>query len=157
ISFLEVKGGTGPYSYSIDGGETFIQKVVFEGITPGTYSLFIQDANGCEHRENIVVPQSPATSPSIAKPAPPLPSALGNLPRPLTSFIGRGPALAEVRRLITQLDPDSGLPIHPLVTIVGQGGSGKTRLAIQVARELAAQYLHGAWWVELAPLNDGAL
>lgn len=105
----------------------------------------------------IVVPQSLATSPSIAKPAPPLPSALGNLPRPLTSFIGRGPALAEVRRLITQLDPDSGLPIHPLVTIVGQGGSGKTRLAIQVARELAAQYLHGAWWVELAPLNDGAL
>lgn len=67
ISFLEVKGGTGPYSYSIDGGETFMQKVVFEGITPGTYSLFIQDANGCEHRENIVVPQLPA--PDVALPS----------------------------------------------------------------------------------------
>jgi gliding motility-associated-like protein len=67
ISFLEVKGGTGPYSYSIDGGETFIQKVVFEGITPGTYSLFIQDANGCEHRENIVVPQLPA--PAVTLPS----------------------------------------------------------------------------------------
>ncbi len=67
ISFLEVNGGTGPYSYSIDGGETFIQNDVFEGITPGTYSLLIQDANGCEHSENIVVPQLPA--PAVTLPS----------------------------------------------------------------------------------------
>ncbi|MCW1967846.1 MAG: NB-ARC domain-containing protein, partial [Anaerolineae bacterium] len=111
----------------------------------------------------VVEPKAPRadaapTPPSpAANPAPSLPSTLGNMPRPLTSFIGRGAALAEVRRLLTQSDPDSGLLSHPLLTIVGQGGSGKTRLSIQVARELAAQYAHGAWWVELAPLNDGAL
>lgn len=67
ISFLEVKGGTDPYTYSIDGGQTFVQKVDFSGITPGTYRLFIQDAMGCEYGENIVVPQLPA--PTVALPS----------------------------------------------------------------------------------------
>jgi gliding motility-associated-like protein len=67
ISFLEVKGGTDPYLYSIDGGQTFVQEVDFSGITPGTYRLFIQDAMGCEYGENIVVPQLPA--PTVTLPS----------------------------------------------------------------------------------------
>ena len=106
-----------------------------------------------------VLPQSPSIAPSASapKPVPTISSGLGNLPRPLTSFVGRAAALTEVRHLLTQIEADAVLPSHPLVTIVGPGGSGKTRLSIQVARELVVQYPHGAWWVELAPLNDGNL
>jgi len=97
---------------------------------------------------------SPAPLPKIASAAS---RSLGNLPRPLTSFVGRGSALTEVRRLLAEIQDDTALPSRFLVTIVGPGGSGKTRLSIQVGRELAAQYRDGVWWVELAPLNDGAL
>ena len=44
-----------------------------------------------------------------------------------------------------------------VVTLIGPGGSGKTRLAIQVARLLSPQYRHGAWWVDLSSLRDAAL
>jgi hypothetical protein len=66
IRFTEVKGGTGPYLYSIDGGDTFVEDVDFSQITPGSYSLYIQDVNGCEYEENIVVPAAP--DPAIAIP-----------------------------------------------------------------------------------------
>lgn len=44
-----------------------------------------------------------------------------------------------------------------LISLLGPGGSGKTRLAIQVARELLDEYKHGVWFVDLAPLDDAAL
>ncbi len=73
-----------------------------------------------------------------------------NLPNPLTSFIGRENELAEIHQR---------LETSRLVTLVGAGGCGKTRLAIQVASGLAAapRFKQGAWWVDLAPLNDSAL
>ena len=66
-----------------------------------------------------------------------------NLPKPLTSFIGREREIQEVERLVSRAR---------LVTIVGPGGVGKTRLAIQVAGALIPQFRDGAWWVELASL-----
>ena len=71
-----------------------------------------------------------------------------NLPRPITSFIGREEELNEIETLLTQTR---------LLTLTGAGGSGKTRLAIQAADESAHNYPDGAWWVELAPLADGNL
>jgi predicted ATPase/DNA-binding CsgD family transcriptional regulator len=68
-----------------------------------------------------------------------------NLPAQLTSFVGRGEELAEVRRL---LDGDR------MITLTGSGGSGKTRLAIQAAGSLADQWPDGAWWVDLGPVTD---
>lgn len=44
-----------------------------------------------------------------------------------------------------------------LLTLVGVGGCGKTRLALQSAADGAARFAHGVWWVELAPLEDGEL
>ena len=44
-----------------------------------------------------------------------------------------------------------------LLTLTGAGGSGKTRLAIQVATDLIDAYRDGVWWVELASLSDGTL
>jgi len=71
-----------------------------------------------------------------------------NLPIPLSSFIGREREIVEVKRLLTE---------HRLLTLTGPGGSGKTRLALQVAADLRADYPDGAWLVEFAPLNEDDL
>jgi len=71
-----------------------------------------------------------------------------NLPVQLSRFIGREREIGEVRRLLSK---------SRLVTLTGPGGCGKTRLALQVVTELGAEYPHGMWLVELAPLSDPAL
>jgi non-specific serine/threonine protein kinase len=86
--------------------------------------------------------------------APPAATAPNNLPLALSSFVGRERELAAVRRLLSQAR---------LLTLVGAGGCGKTRLALEVARALAREpneaeaYADGVWLVELAPLADPAL
>ncbi|MEO6758853.1 MAG: gliding motility-associated C-terminal domain-containing protein [Saprospiraceae bacterium] len=62
IRFDTVIGGVGPYLFSIDGGQHFFTSIGFESITPGTYSLYIQVANGCEFSQNLVVPQAPTVN-----------------------------------------------------------------------------------------------
>ncbi|MBI5876622.1 MAG: XRE family transcriptional regulator [Chloroflexi bacterium] len=71
-----------------------------------------------------------------------------NLPTQLTSFIGRESEIAEVRRLLGGTR---------LLTLMGAGGVGKTRLALQVAADELATYPDGVWLAELAPLADPAL
>jgi predicted ATPase/class 3 adenylate cyclase len=73
-----------------------------------------------------------------------------NLPIPSTPFLGRERELAEVLGLLTR----DGLR---LVTLVGPGGTGKTRLALQAAAEAAEEFPDGLWWVSLAPLRDPSL
>src|SRR5579884_2074753 len=70
-----------------------------------------------------------------------------NLPAQLTSFIGRERESIEVKRLIATAR---------LVTLTGPGGCGKTRLALQVARDLVAEFADGARLVELAALSTPA-
>jgi predicted ATPase/DNA-binding CsgD family transcriptional regulator len=72
----------------------------------------------------------------------------GNLPAEATSFIGRRRELAEVRKKL------GGARV---VSLVGPGGVGKTRLAIRTAAELARGFRDGAWLVELADVRDPAL
>ena len=69
------------------------------------------------------------------------------LPVALTSFIGRAGPVREVAGLLEE---------HRLVTVTGPGGSGKTRLAGEVARRVAGRFADGAWLVELAPVQDPA-
>jgi predicted ATPase len=71
-----------------------------------------------------------------------------NLPVLLTSFVGRERELVELRELQRR---------SRLLTLTGPGGAGKTRLAEQLAREVAPQLPGGAWLVELAPLSDSTL
>lgn len=71
--------------------------------------------------------------------------AVHNLPAQLTSFIGRGGQLAEVRE---------SLRTSRLVTLTGAGGVGKTRLGIEVAARLAEKVDGGVWFVDLAPIAD---
>lgn len=70
------------------------------------------------------------------------------LPAQLTSFVGRDAEMREVRGLLAQ---------HRFVTLTGAGGAGKTRLAVQIAASVAADYADGIWYVDLAPLADADL
>ncbi|HTD76920.1 MAG TPA: helix-turn-helix domain-containing protein, partial [Chloroflexota bacterium] len=80
---------------------------------------------------------SALSSPSMAAP-----------PIHLTSFIGRQSELAEIQRLLASAR---------LLTLTGAGGVGKTRLAFEAARRLAADYADGIWLIELATLSDAGL
>src|SRR5438876_6583477 len=71
-----------------------------------------------------------------------------SLPKPLTSFIGREHELAQAKRLLQD---------SYLVTLTGPGGSGKTRLCIALAAEVAAEYPDGVYFVPLAPVRDPQL
>ncbi len=71
-----------------------------------------------------------------------------NIPIPLTSFIGRQQEVKEVADLLTK---------SRLVTLLGSGGVGKTRLAIQVTADLLDRFPDGVWFLDLAPLSDSAL
>jgi predicted ATPase/class 3 adenylate cyclase/uncharacterized protein HemY len=76
-----------------------------------------------------------------------LSSTPNNLPEQLTSFIGRETEIARVRELLSQ---------SRLVTLLGTGGCGKTRLSLQVAAEVLESYPDGVFFAELAPIADGA-
>ena len=73
------------------------------------------------------------------------PARRSNLRAPLTSFVGREDDLSRVLDLVTA---------HRLTTVIGPGGAGKTRLAIEAARRWLAVQPDSAWLVELAPVTD---
>jgi predicted ATPase/DNA-binding SARP family transcriptional activator len=81
-------------------------------------------------------------------PAPDSAEIRHNLPEPATTFIGREAELSAVSSRVVDAR---------LVTLVGVGGVGKTRLAIEVARSLLDLPADGVFFVDLAPLSDGAL
>ena len=91
------------------------------------------------------------TAPGLRREFPPLRSSAPpdtNLPVQVTSFVGRERELAEVRGLLTR---------SRIVTLVGVGGTGKTRLMLQAAADLGDRYRDGPWLVELAPVSDPGL
>ncbi|MEX0665678.1 MAG: LuxR C-terminal-related transcriptional regulator [Acidimicrobiia bacterium] len=71
----------------------------------------------------------------------------GNLPQQRSSLVGREPLVEEVAELVRS---------SRLVTLTGVGGVGKTRLALEVAAELADEFPDGVWMVELASVGDPA-
>jgi len=86
--------------------------------------------------------------PDLVADFPPLKSLAAfkhNLPRQPSSFIGRTKELEEIKRLLGGTS---------LLTLLGPGGTGKTRLMLQAAEELIEEYADGVWLVELAPLTD---
>ena len=92
--------------------------------------------------------QEAAPAPAAQPPQGGWPDEVGNLPAPLTSFVGR---TWEQREIMAQLAGSR------LVTLTGPGGCGKTRLALEVAGRLQGRYPDGIWLVELAALQDAAL
>src|SRR5205814_8595526 len=104
----------------------------------------LKDLQQPEHVFQLLHPDLPNDFPPLRS----LEAFAHNLPRQLTSFIGREREMAEIRRLLSTTS---------LLTLTGAGGTGKTRLALQVAAELVEAYADGVWLVELAALADPAL
>jgi predicted ATPase/Tfp pilus assembly protein PilF len=126
-----------------------IQKLVAnelpEGVTlrdMGQHRL--KDLREPKHLYQLVIPGLPADFPPIKS----LDALLNNVPIQLTSFIGREGELAELKELLQSTR---------LITLTGPGGSGKTRLAIQVAVEMIEHFRNGVFFVALAPLTDPKL
>ena len=92
----------------------------------------------------LAAPNLPDTFPALKS----LGGKPNNLPRQLTSFVGRDAELHEIKMLFSK---------SPLLTLVGTGGSGKTRCAIRAAAELLDEMPDGVWIAELAPLAEGAM
>ncbi len=107
-----------------------------------------------EHRlKSLLNPERlwQVTAPGLPSDFPPLKSLNAipnNLPLQLTSFIGREREIAEIKNLLKS---------HRLVTLTGAGGTGKSRLAGQVAADVLDQFHNGVWFVELAPITDPSL
>ena len=78
----------------------------------------------------------------------PFEARITNLPIPLSSFIGRKREMSEVKHLLSSTR---------LLTLTGPGGSGKTRLAIQVGMDLVDTFKDGVWWADLSPLTEDSL
>jgi predicted ATPase/class 3 adenylate cyclase len=104
----------------------------------------LKDLARPERLFQLVAPGLPADFPPLKSPT----TLRNNLPAQLTSFIGREREIAGVKRLLAR---------SRLLTLTGAGGAGKTRLALQVAADLAGDCADGVWLVELAPLPDSAL
>src|SRR6267143_5868057 len=125
-----------------------IQKLERGGTHPNRESLRRLEQALQLTPEDLVALQVAAQSTPRLRAAASLTDARPDLPAALTSFIGRETEKVEITRL---------LGTTRLVTLTGVGGCGKTRLALEVARELMDHYSDGVWLVELAPLADGAL
>ena len=99
----------------------------------------LKDLERPEHIFQVTVPGLPDTFAPLKS----LDNTPNNLPQQLTSFIGREKTLSDVEALLTKTR---------LLTLTASGGSGKTRLSLQVAANVLDTYPDGAWLIELAPL-----
>lgn len=108
---------------------------------------------GKHHLKGLVQPEQihQLAAPDLQKEFPALTSigtATNNLPTQLTSFIGRERELREAKEKLKSAR---------LLTLIGPGGTGKTRLSLQLAAEALPDFSDGVWLVEMAPLADPAL
>lgn len=104
----------------------------------------LRDLEGAERVYQVVHPQLRADFPALRA----LQATPNNLPQQLTSFVGRKRELAEIAKSLAN---------NRLLTLLGVGGIGKTRLSLQLAGEMLDTFPDGVWFVELAPLTDSQL
>lgn len=139
---------------SAHGGQTLLSQVtrdlvaneLFDGVTLrdlGEYRL--KDIAGLSHLFQLLVPDLPADFPPLATVS--AQRTLYNVPSPSTSFVGREQEVAAISDLLDQ-------PDVRLITLLGTGGVGKTRLALQVAAKLAPRFAGGVCFVPLDQLSD---
>ncbi|MFE4502583.1 protein kinase [Rhodococcus sp. NPDC056743] len=110
------------------------------------HGLSAPKSNGSKPRHTFTPPRGVTSeSENGSRPAR---DETGNIPLDLTSFVGRRRELAETKKVLTA---------NRLVTLAGVGGVGKTRLALQVARNCRQSFPDGVWLVELGELRDEPL
>jgi predicted ATPase/class 3 adenylate cyclase len=103
----------------------------------------LKDLSHPEHLFDVVIEGLPSEFPPIRTLEVPI-----NLPTPLTSFVGREDEIARARALLAE---------SRLITLTGSGGTGKTRLGVQVAAAAAAEFPDGVFFVDLSPVSDPVL
>ncbi|MEA2682225.1 MAG: hypothetical protein QOK05_553 [Chloroflexota bacterium] len=103
----------------------------------------LKDLARAEHIYQLVMPGLPSEFPPLKT----LDATPNNLPTQMTTFIGREKELEETHQLLHTVR---------LLTLTGPGGTGKTRLSVQVAADLAQEF-DGVYWVPLAPIDDPEL
>jgi predicted ATPase/class 3 adenylate cyclase len=103
----------------------------------------LKDLPTPEHLYQVVAPDLVHDFPPLRS----LDSRPNNLPRQLTTFVGRKREIGEAKRILTSA---------PLLTLTGPGGVGKTRFAIEIAGELLDEFDEGIWFVDLGPVTDPA-
>ncbi len=135
------------------GGQTLVSEsaaaqlrdLLPEGVRLGSHGRHrLKDLARPQEIFQLVHPGLPSQFPPLRS----LESFVHNLPGQLTSFIGREEEMDTARRLLKE---------SRLLTLTGTGGTGKSRLALQVAADQLGEYPDGVWLVELAPLSDPAL
>jgi class 3 adenylate cyclase len=101
----------------------------------------LKDLSSPEHVYQLVHPELRADFPALRS----LEATPNNLPEQLTSFIGRERELEEATQLLKG---------SRLLTLLGMGGLGKTRLSLQIAADMLDSYPDGIWFLDLAPIRD---
>jgi len=104
-------------------------------------SVRLRDLTNPERVYQLIHPELRQDFPALRS----LEATPNNLPLQLTSFVGREIEIVEVKKLLRE---------SRLLTLVGVGGIGKTRLSLQVAADSMDDYPDGVWFVELAPVTD---
>lgn len=132
------------------GGQVLLSQAVADGVAgrlPAGAALLdlgelrLRDLDGAERVHQLQHPALRAQFPPLRA----LAATPTNLTQPLNSFVGREREQAEIRALLSRTR---------LLTLLGMGGIGKSRLSLQVAATLLGDYPDGVWLVELAPLGD---
>lgn len=129
------------------GGQLLISSAtrdVLQGSLPGDIELInlgTHKLRGLELPELLFEVRHPDLAPRRHPPLKTANDLKTNLPEPTTSFVGRGRELSELRRMLRQADTR-------LLTLIGFGGMGKTRTALQLAEISAHDFPDGAFWVE---------
>jgi predicted ATPase/DNA-binding SARP family transcriptional activator len=151
---IQAQAGAGDYAAMIQAYRQLrahLRRELNADPAPETTALVRQLREEMRRKGQVVLSQSSAEGKQMTEASEGLAPAAAvphNLPTPLTSFIGRENEQEDVK---------SGLASFRLVTLMGAGGIGKSRLALQVASEVRNEYPDGVWWIELAALSDGAL
>jgi predicted ATPase/class 3 adenylate cyclase len=104
-------------------------------------SVRLKDLASPEHVYQIVHPELRSDFPALRS----LEATPNNLPEQLTSFVGRERELEEATQLLKG---------NRLLTLLGMGGLGKTRLSLQIAADMLDAYPDGIWFLDLAPIRD---
>jgi tetratricopeptide (TPR) repeat protein len=133
------------YAYSERRGEALAQYQRLREVLSGELDAQV-GATTERLREEIAAGTFPSTQPTVAQTEESSDIGRHNLPAPRISFIGREHEMVEIKR---------HLAMTRLLTLTGAGGSGKTRLALEVARQLIGAYPDGVWLAELASLSQG--
>jgi len=104
----------------------------------------LKDLTGPLQLSQVVATGLPGDFPALRS----LEARPNNLPAQLSTFVGRTRELTELR---------TRLGVARMLTLTGAGGSGKTRLALQLAADRIDDFSDGVWWTDLAPLSDATL